>query len=174
MSNEPTCEQVIDGYMGSRLGHIGALNDLADVQDIARLDEITEDKSIREILDEYNIDAKKQQDAREGESSVFDEINDAANDALQAMPLAVTAATVFKIELGTGGPADWLEVVCSQTADSTISGSDYRPAGGYEIEKIAYHYAEWSDHAERELEDGSHEYEAARQFAERVVPELAE
>ena len=59
-----------------------------------------------------------------------------ARERLDNLPLAIDKRTIFKIELSTGGPADWFEV---QLDDE-----------GYLV-TIEYHFADWFDHAEREL-----------------------
>lgn len=61
--------------------------------------------------------------------------------------LATSKTTVYKVELSWGGPAAWFEV-----------WSD----GPSSIERIVFHFSDWFDHAERELQD--EEFEAAETF----------
>lgn len=88
-----------------------------------------------------------------------------ADDILDAYPLGVSRKAVFRVELSTGGPADWLEVICGNTV-----ADPYGARGGLEVEEIVYHFADWFDHAEREL--SGEEFDAAERFVCSVVPEL--
>jgi hypothetical protein len=54
-------------------------------------------------------------------------------------PLSIQANTVLTVMFSWGGPSDWLEV---------ILGDGH---GADRVERIAYHYAEWFDHAERDI-----------------------
>jgi hypothetical protein len=58
-------------------------------------------------------------------------------------PLAISVKPVVTVQLSWGGPSDWLEI--------GLDGTEH----GY-IEYVTYHFADWFDHAERQLP----EYEA--------------
>lgn len=68
---------------------------------------------------------------------------DAADDDADALyqelePLGVDVRPVVSIQLSWGGPADWLEIELE---------NDSR----HEIRRVTYHFADWFDHAEREV-----------------------
>lgn len=92
-------------------------------------------------------------------------VREAAEEHLDALPLAVEATTTFEVVLGTGGPDDRLLVECAPIKDSRGLPM------AYEIRRIVYRYS-WSGSGEVELvgEDRA----AAETFARRVVPELVE
>lgn len=167
MTTQPTCEQRIDAQMEGRLADFRTLAALAQVDDREPLDEIAGTDAGKAMLAELGFTKRQLQEAHEGESSVFERINEAADQRRDEYPLGVSAKTVFRIDLSTGGPGDWLEVECSGDTPN------YEPAGEgehYEVEAITYHFNDWFDHAERTL-SGDDE-KAAQEFAERVVPEL--
>lgn len=78
--------------------------------------------------------------------------DDSAYDQLCEYPLSVSKYIVVKIELSTGGPADWLECKVDQNV----------------IESITYHFADWLDHSEKVL-DGE-EFRFAEQFCDFFLP----
>lgn len=141
-----TCAERIAGHRDSRLSYIGSLNDLASVYDTARLEEVTEDSTTSATLDEL----------ANGEEMTCDEIAEAAQTALWEMPLAITTQTVHRIDLSTGGPADWLEVF-----------TEPAPHGCEDVARIVYHFADWFDHASVELT--GHDFDTAEQFARTVI-----
>jgi hypothetical protein len=53
--------------------------------------------------------------------------------------LAFTPKVTIRVELSTGGPADWIEL--------EVSKGKY----GYEIDGAVYHFADWFDHAEQRI-----------------------
>lgn len=69
--------------------------------------------------------------------------------------LSVTQEVVLRIDIGTGGPADWLEVF-------------YGPKEYFEQStvptRIIYHFADWFDHASKVLEGD--EFATAMRLAE--------
>jgi hypothetical protein len=97
-----------------------------------------------------------------------DDLRGAAIERADEYPLGISAYRVFRIELSTGRPADWLEVVCSGDTPR-YEGPSGEP---YEVERIVYHFADWFDHAEDELQGP--DLEAAERFALQVIPELVE
>lgn len=78
-----------------------------------------------------------------------DEALEEAESELYAFPLGVSTYTVKRVDLGTGGPGDWLEYMYQEDSQ--------------EISRITYHFADWFDHAERVLE--GEEFQNAEQFA---------
>ena len=73
--------------------------------------------------------------------------DEAALEEILELPIGRSVSTVVKIELSWGGPADWFEVWLDELRN---------------IDRIIYHFLDWFDHAERELQ-GS-EFEAAESF----------
>jgi hypothetical protein len=84
-----------------------------------------------------------------GEPTDPDDINEPGS--LYEYPLGVSVSYAVRVELSTGGPADYLT--------ATVSAG--------EVEHIAYHFADWGDHAERAL-DGD-EFDTARDFIAQLV-----
>lgn len=78
-------------------------------------------------------------------------------------PLSIELKPVVKVLLSWGGPSDWLEIGLDNTS-------------AHSVERVTYHYADWFDHAEREVS----EYEApalwraAAFYAEEIAYNLAE
>jgi hypothetical protein len=96
------------------------------------------------------VDATRDQDERE---AVYEELD----------PLGIEVKPVVKVLLSWGGPSDWLGI----ELDSTRA---------HDVERITYHYADWFDHAEREVSE--HEapalWRAAVYYAEEMAYNLAE
>ena len=72
-------------------------------------------------------------------------------------PLGASVRYAVRVELSTGGPADYLEAI--------VDGD-----GG--ISRITYHFADWFDHAEQSLSgDG---FDTAERFIEALYGDLSE
>jgi hypothetical protein len=155
---DPTCAERIEAHKNGRLRNFGALNDLASVYDQARLDEVLEDSRTRAILDEIGADP---------ENDSMEDIAEKARERISEYPLGVSSNRVFRIDLSTGGPADWLEV---STSGDTPCYESANTGEHYEITDITYHFADWFDHAETELSDD--DLATAEDFAREVIPEL--
>ena len=65
-----------------------------------------------------------------------DDENDAAYQELE--PLGMAVRRVVSVQLIWGGPADWLEIEL-ENADTD------------DIRRVTYHFADWFDHAERDV-----------------------
>lgn len=83
--------------------------------------------------------------AREDPDEAPDDIDEPG--PLNEYALGVSVIYSVRVELSTGGPADYL------TADVDADG---------DIERIAYHYADWFDHAERYLDGDA--FDTARDY----------
>jgi hypothetical protein len=57
----------------------------------------------------------------------------------EVQPYSVSVTSIMKLELSGGGPASWLEV--------HLDDSGSWP----EVVTVIYHFADWFDHAEREV-----------------------
>lgn len=99
-------------------------------------------------LDSFREIAKREQ-------SNDSDVSEEAYEEHYEYPLAVTVQRVVRVDLSTGGPADWLEA---------FLGDDG------EIVRIVYHFADWFDHASTEL-DGP-DYDAAEEFLRTFVETL--
>jgi len=74
-----------------------------------------------------------------------------AQDRLNEWPLSVEVVRHVKITLGTGGPADWLDVELDSEGD---------------IRTLYYHFADWFDHASTPVERDSPLWRYAESVAE--------
>lgn len=83
-----------------------------------------------------------------------EEAQDEKMAELHDYALGVSTYTVVRIDLSTGGPADWLEAKCCEGQHGCL-----------EVERVTYHFADWFDHAEEEVQEES----ALWGYAEYVV-----
>lgn len=95
------------------------------------------------------------------------EVMEAAQEALNAFPLAVERMVSFEVVFGTGGPDDRLIVECSVAERHGDPTRDY----DYEIRHVLYRYS-WTGSAEVPLI--GEDKEIGEAIARRYVPELAE
>jgi hypothetical protein len=65
-----------------------------------------------------------------------DDDSDAVYQELQ--PLGLEVRPVVSVQLSWGGSADWLEIELENDS-------------GHDIRQVTYHFADWFDHAEREV-----------------------
>lgn len=72
-------------------------------------------------------------------TKAFEDCDDEASEELWNLALDITSKKVIRIDLSTGGPADWIEVWCDD----------------YGISEMVYHFSDWFDHAERKISDSS-------------------
>ena len=140
---QETCEERIVRHMSRRIAQINAMRELSEYGEGDELE-----RAALDILEERGFNIA---DARE------DDVRDAGYEALGELPLGVSTYTIHRIDLSTGGPGDWIELVTDDEGN-VIRGS--------------YHFNDWLDHAERPL-TGS-ELEAAEALGRRVVPALIE
>lgn len=81
--------------------------------------------------------------------------SDGAQERLDELPLGVSVSRLLRVELSTGGPADYV------TAE--LDGGD--------VVRATYHFADWFDHAERSLEPDSPLWRMAEYYAESMPEE---
>jgi hypothetical protein len=97
----------------------------------------------------------------------LDDPDTAADDTdtvYQALePLGLAVRPVVSVQLSWGGPADWLEI---ELADDS----------GHDIRRVTYHFADWFDHAERDVSarEAPALWRAAEHYAEGVRYNLAD
>lgn len=150
---QESCEERIVVELVGRVALLRALQQLADYSmgdDLSRV--------ALDVLGESMIEMPEREDDEDG-------IREAGRERMVELPLGVSSKTVFRIDLSTGGPGDWLEVECDYGGDRSEPHD-----GSYSIEGITYHFNDWFDHAERTL-DGD-DLATAEAFARQVVPEL--
>jgi hypothetical protein len=75
-------------------------------------------------------------------SSEQDEVVENLMDQKYEMVLSLDKYVTFKILMSTGGPADWVEVLCSDS-------------DRLEILSMNYHFSNWFDHAEVSINEHS-------------------
>lgn len=85
------------------------------------------------------------------------EMAEAGYDELAELPLGITVYEVLRIDLSTGGPGDWLEVKLGRGARRQA-----------EVEAVAYHFADWFDHAEETVAEDSSLWRYAEHIAEMM------
>lgn len=159
VNRKDSCEARISDEMAGRLDDIAALFVIADVPDFEALHTLVEtDARISAAYDELEI----------GHETDIEDVREYARERLAELPLGASSHVTFRVDLSTGGPADWLEIVCSGDGPS-YSDETTEP---YTIDRIVYHLADWFDHAERVL-DGE-QFEVAERFAREVVAELVD
>jgi hypothetical protein len=146
-TKQPTCEERIGEHLNGRLSDFRDLVAVATGNLRAETGNRADDP-VNRLYDAGEIDSTL--------TNTDEELQEQAQERIWEMPLAVTKQTMFRIDLSTGGPADYLEVTCDTD----------EPA----IQTIRYHFADWFDHAERTLEGD--EFKAAAEFAENLIPEL--
>ena len=93
---------------------------------------------------------------------------DAADDDTDTVyeelePLGLEVRPVVSVQLSWGGPADWLEI-------------ELENDNGHDIRRVTYHFADWFDHAERDVteRDAPALWRAAEYYAEGCRYNLAD
>ena len=92
----------------------------------------------------------------------------ATNDDLDAahaelIPLGLEVRPVLSVQLSWGGPSDWLEIELENDS-------------GHDIRRVTYHFADWFDHAEREVSehDAPALWRAAEYYADGMAYQLGQ
>ena len=98
------------------------------------------EESLRELFEAVNsIDEERAEEARE---------------ELDSFALGASTKVLLRIDLSTGGPADYLTAECEQERY------------GLSVERVTYHFADWFDHAEEDVPENSPLWQYAEQVAE--------
>jgi hypothetical protein len=84
-----------------------------------------------------------------------DEKYEEALEHLDEYPLGSTSYTVWRIDLSTGGPGDWLEVHVDDDRD---------------VRRVEYHFNDWFDHASVAL--SGDEADVFERFARHVTADF--
>lgn len=80
-----------------------------------------------------------------------------ARERVLELGLGASIQHVLRVDLSTGGPADYL------TAD--VSRGKY----GWTVESVRYHFADWFDHADRTVEQDSPLWRYVEEIAEGMA-----
>ena len=139
MTKQATCAERIEGQWAGRAEDFRALAAASDIEDIEELHPDT-----LKLCRDLGIDAE---DA--------DTIREQAYDRADEMPLAVTLARMVRVEMSTGGPADWLEYALDSDGDVT---------------RVEYVFQDWFDGARMTLEGD--DFDAAVRYFEMIVPNV--
>lgn len=137
-TTQPTCEERIEGALAGRL---------ADFRGLSALSYACDRDDVAEALRE-NPDARRMY--RELDRPAEDTA-EAARERMWEYPLAVERFTVVRVELSTGGPADWFEATIDD--DGTIT-------------RVEYVFQDWFDGARRDL--SGPDFDAAADFIREV------
>lgn len=78
---------------------------------------------------------------------------DEAQTRLDELPLGIEVRRVLRVELSTGGPADWIEAELDDTGA---------------VQSARFHFADWGTHESRSIAEDSALWRLAEQYAEAV------
>lgn len=87
--------------------------------------------------------------------------DDDARERLNEWGLGISTYRVLRVDLSTGGPADYIEAKLE------------REQHGWAVVSAAYHFADWYDHAERPIAEDSPLWRYVEELAE-IAPEPSE
>ena len=118
-----------------RIGHLRQLFAAQDARSMADLDDAT----LAEVMNLYEPEIVRDEDDDEavtvnGESVTLDDLRERADDALRELPLCVEVRRVLRVDLSTGGPADFFTVEIDE--DGSLAGP------------VRYHFQDWFDGAD--------------------------
>ena len=118
--------------------------------------QIEERKTCKDLIAERLADREEYLDGLliAVESDVHYDGYDDPMEAAYEYPLGISFKKLIRIQLSTGGPADWIEVVTDESNDP------------YEM---TYHYADWYDHAEVKIYEDSPFWKYYEQFIEESL-----
>jgi hypothetical protein len=84
---------------------------------------------------------------------------DYTEDSLYEFGLGITRKVMLRFDMSTGGPADWLEILCDEEVG----------AGGWRhlyVDRVTYHFSDWFDHAEMPVDQASPLWQLAEWVAD--------
>jgi hypothetical protein len=116
------------------------------------LDDMT-DKFVEEFTKTEGREPTEEEVDKFRESAADTEYNE---ESLMEFPLGFSVMKVIKIELSTGGPADYLEVFIDPQYTDTIV-------------RVVYHFADWFDHAQMDVNDNDPLWEFAQYYCEGLM-----
>ena len=115
---DKTCEERINNEMAARFED---LNKLSEFQSLSPEDQ-------KELLEDYGYDYDPDDE---------DTNQDNIYEIISTYHLAVSTYKMVRIELSTGGPGDYLELIIDEEDKSLLKGT--------------YHFVDWRDGATRPL-----------------------
>lgn len=89
---------------------------------------------------------------RVADDNLSEEDQEEAQEEIDNFPLEVSTSVELKVLLSTGGPADYLTATIGRERDYS---SRYGPGEWVRESDVVYHFADWFDHAEMPIDDGS-------------------
>jgi hypothetical protein len=151
MEKQKTCAELIHSRYEDRESMIEEM--LA--YSLGRGLEVAEEKA--EFFKESYLEKHGQEPSEEKiEEFIQDYVDNAPYNEMSLMefPLGFSKKTIVKIELSTGGPADFIE--------AEIDDDGY-------INKITYHYQDWFDGAQITVSENSKMSEFVEMFLESII-----
>lgn len=141
MSREKKCKDLIKENFDSRNELMEKLIMLNNGQFDQQIEDET-DRFVEEFTKTYDSEPSEETVEKFREELIKNE--EYNEESLYELPLGMTKHTVFKIELSTGGPADFIKAY--------VDGEGI-------IDRVTYHYQDWFDGAEMEVDENSHMWE---------------
>lgn len=145
MSKEKKCKDLIKENYDSRNELMAKLIMLNNGQyDDQIQDEV--DRFFEEYTKTYGEEPSEESIDRFREEFIKNE--EYNEESLYELPLGMSKQTVYKIELSTGGPADFINAYVNDGI----------------LDRVTYHYQDWFDGAEMEVEEDSYMWQFAEIF----------
>jgi hypothetical protein len=151
MDDKKTCKQLIKSQLDSRNESISQMIIHHTGQFIDHVDELAE-QFVEEFTKTYENEPSEEEVSK-FRQSIFD--NTEYNElSLMEFPLGHSIEKVVKIELSTGGPADFIMV----WVDEYDNG----------VNKVVYHYQDWFDGASLDVKETDPIWEFAELYIESM------
>lgn len=149
---QPTCEERIKEQYKDRNETIAKMLKFHNGTAQDELDELTE-QFVEEFTKNEDREPTEDEIDKFRENASDKEYNE---DSLMELPLGFTIHKVVKIELSTGGPADYLEVFIDPEYTDTIV-------------RVVYHFADWFDHAQMDVNENDPLWEFAQIYCDGLM-----
>jgi hypothetical protein len=150
--SEKTCKERIREQYDNRNESVAKMIKYHNGTAEDELDELTE-QFVEEFTKTENREPTEDEVDKFRENASEKEYDE---DSLMEFPLGFSIHKVIKIELSTGGPADYLEVFID-TADNNS------------IMRVVYHFADWFDHAQMDVSSNDSLWEFAEIYCEGLI-----
>lgn len=147
MTKQKKCKDLIQENYDSRNELMEKLIMLNNGQFDQQIQDET-DRFIEEFEKTYGSEPSEEAVDKFREQLIINE--DYNEESLYELPIGLSKQTVFKIELSWGGPADFIRAYVDDEGN---------------LVRVTYHYQDWFDGAEMEVNDNSHMWE----FVERYL-----
>jgi len=149
---QPTCAERIKEQYNHRNETVAKMLKFHNGTAADELDELTE-QFVEEFTKNEDREPSEDEVAKFRENASDNEYNE---DSLVEFPLGFVITKVIKIELSTGGPADYLEVFIDPEYTETIV-------------RVVYHFADWFDHAQMEVNENDPLWEFAEIYCDGLM-----